>query len=472
MNRLPIVQVFFVSFMLGGCATSAVERNATFVNTYAKANVGASAKWQQSPQDAAAQREFAARLLAAPLTQDNAIKLALALSPAFQAMLSDGAALSAAATQSARLANPIFTFERLTRRDGGVVDIEIGRRLSVSLLEFITLPSRLKVAESIQVQAQLRGAMNVVEMTDNVRQAWVRAVAAQQSLTYFEQVMDAAEASAELAKRLYKVGNFSKLQRARQQVFYADAAAQFARAKQTALATREALTRVLGLDATLADKLQLPPRLPDLPSQPKSETLVTQAAIEQRLDVQMAVAEINGLATKYGLSNLTSYVNVFHAAAIRNSETGKPAQRGVELALSIPLFDWGDAYRSQAQAQYLAATQRVLQTSINAASSVREQYAAWLTAYALSRHYRDEIVPLRKAIADEMLLKYNGMLSSVFDLLADTRAQISSVILAIDAERDFWLADAALQASLLGKPIGGKTTAAATVQMNDAAAGH
>ena len=163
---------------------------------------------------------------------------------------------------------------------------------------------------------------------------------------------------------------------------------------------------------------------------------------------------------------------MFHAAAIRNSETGKPAQRGAELALSIPLFDWGDTYRGQAHAQYLAATQRMIETSINAASSVREQYAAWRTAYALSRHYRDEIVPLRKAIADEMQLKYNGMLSSVFDLLADTRAQISSVILAIDAERDFWLADAALQASLLGKPIGGKTTAAATVQMNDAAAGH
>lgn len=472
MKYFKIVLAYSLALLLGGCATTAIERNVTFVDTYAKANVGASVKWQQNRQDAAAAREFAERLLASPLTQDVAIKLALALSPAFQAVLSDGAALSAAATQSARLANPIFTFERLTRRDGGAVDIDIGRMLSVSLLEFITLPSRLKVAESMQVQAQLRGAMNVVEMTDNVRQAWVRAVAAQQSLAYFEQVMDAAEASAELAKRLYKVGNFSKLQRARQQVFYADAAAQLARAQQSAMATREALIRVLGLDTTLADKLQLPPRLPDLPSQPKSETLVTQAAIDQRLDVQMAVAEINWLATKYGLTKVTSYANLFHVGVIRNSETGKPAQRGVELELSIPLFDWGDTYRSQAHAQYLAATQRVIETSINAESVVREQYAAWRVAYALSRHYRDEIVPLRKAIADEMLLKYNGMLSSVFDLLADTRAQISSVILAIDAERDFWLADAALQASLLGKPVAGTANAAATVQMNDAVAGH
>lgn len=61
-------------------------------------------------------------------------------------------------------------------------------------------------------------------------------------------------------------------------------------------------------------------------------------------------------------------------------------------------------------------------------------------------------MPLRKAISDEMLLKYNGMLTGVFDLLADAREQIASVAQLIEAQRDFWLADAALQSTLLGKP--------------------
>jgi hypothetical protein len=42
-------------------------------------------------------------------------------------------------------------------------------------------------------------------------------------------------------------------------------------------------------------------------------------------------------------------------------------------------------------------------------------------------------VPLRKQIAEENLLRYNGMLIGVFELLADARAQIASVNAAIEA---------------------------------------
>ena len=50
----------------------------------------------------------------------------------------------------------------------------------------------------------------------------------------------------------------------REQVFYAETVAQLARAKQTATADRERLTRLMGL---YGDDLafKLPERLPDLP---------------------------------------------------------------------------------------------------------------------------------------------------------------------------------------------------------------
>jgi len=470
MKKLNISLALITMLAFGGCAATAVEHNAKFVNDYALENIGANAKWHKNSRDRIAAREFAEQLLASPLQRDDAIKLALALSPTFQAMLSDAAAMSAAATQSARLSNPIFTFDRLTSREGAAVDIDIGRMLSVSILELIYLPARIKIAETLQTAARLRGALSVVELADNVRQAWVRAVAQQQSLAYAEQVMDAAEASAELAKRMYKVGNFSKLQRARQQVFYAEAAAQLSRATQSALSTREALIRAIGLDTSLAEKLLLPPRLPDLPAQLKSQAAIVEAGLKQRLDVQMAATELALVATKYGYAKAESYVGALHLAAIRNSETGDPAQSGVKLEFAIPVFDVGDAKRGQAHAEYFAAMQRVFATSINADSNLREQFAAQRVAYELSQHYRHEIVPLRKAIIDEMLLKYNGMLVGVFDLLADTRAQIGSVILAINAERDFWLADAALQASLLGKPAAGASSLNTNAPMSEAAA--
>ena len=78
---------------------------------------------------------------------------------------------------------------------------------------------------------------------------------------------------------------------------------------------------------------------------------------------------------------------------------------------------------------------------------------------------------LRKTISEENQLRYNGMLISVFELLADSRDQVNSVMAALNAEQQFWLADAALQASLIGKPtsagVSGGGAAAA-----EAGAGH
>ena len=95
---------------------------------------------------------------------------------------------------------------------------------------------------------------------------------------------------------------------------------------------------------------------------------------------------------------------------------------------------------------------RAAETAINARSEVREAYGAWRSAYDIARHHQDEIVPLRKQIAEENVLRYNGMLIGVFELLADARQQIASVNAAIEAKRDFWLAQADLDMALIGKP--------------------
>jgi outer membrane protein TolC len=70
----------------------------------------------------------------------------------------------------------------------------------------------------------------------------------------------------------------------------------------------------------------------------------------------------------------------------------------------------------------------------------------------------DEVVPLRKRISDEVLLRYNGMLASVFELLTDSRAQVGSVNAAIEAQRDFWIAQTNLQAAINGNGTGGSST--------------
>ena len=120
---------------------------------------------------------------------------------------------SAEAVQTGRIANPVLGFERIVAGD----ELELGRALSFGLLDLLTLPARQQIA-STRLEARLRLASEVVDHITRVRQAWVRAVAAQQMHQYAQQVFQSAEASAELARRMQSVGNFSRLSRAREQV--------------------------------------------------------------------------------------------------------------------------------------------------------------------------------------------------------------------------------------------------------------
>jgi len=81
------------------------------------------------------------------------------------------------------------------------------------------MPLRHEVESRRFAQTQGMVAMNVLSLAAETRKAWVQAVAAQKSERYAAQVMQAAEASAELARRMAQAGNFNRLQQSREQSF-------------------------------------------------------------------------------------------------------------------------------------------------------------------------------------------------------------------------------------------------------------
>ena len=201
---------------------------------------------------------------------------------------------------------------------------------------------------------------------------------------------------------------------------------------------------------------------------------MSEAAAQQRLDIQLARGQLDMVGKSQGLNLLTSLVDVElgirHDTVFDNAGGTKSNRNGYELGIRLPIFDWGNTKRDALDAQTLAAANRYESTVRNASSQLRESYSAYRTAYDVARHYRDEIVPLRSAMAEENTLRYNGMLIGVFELLADTRDQINSVMSAINTYQQFWLADAALSASITGKPI--STAMMAPAASGGESAGH
>ena len=445
--------------VLSGCASVNFDQAVAKTNEEASAFTSGKLALAQTDQQRKAFDSSAADLLKQPLSQGDAVQLALVNSPALQAMLAENWASSASAAQSGRITNPLFTFERLRAGD----ELEIGRLLSFGLLDLLTLPRRAGIAQRRITQGQLRLTSDVIDQVTQVRQAWVRAVAAQQMLSYARQVFDSAEASAELARRMQAAGNFSKLARARQQVFYTDAATQLAGAQHTATSSREGLVRLLGLNDAQAVQLKLAERLPDLPREPRDPGEVSKLAGMSRLDIRLAQSNFETAAKAQGLNTLTTFTDI-ELGVRRNTKFDDAAGtqntgRGFEIGIRLPIFDWGGNQRDAMNAQTLAAANRLEAAVRVAGSNLREGYSAYRTAYDVARHYRDEVIPLRKTISEENVLRYNGMLIGVFEFLADSRAEVGSVMAAISSEQQFWLADASLQAAVMGKPVMAPTAA-------------
>ena len=456
---------------LSGCASYNLNQGLDRVNRDASSFTQSELNLAKNKEDRDKRLAATTELLAKPVGQKEAVQLLLANSPAFQALLAQNWAEAASAAQSGRISNPTFAFESAVMG----TETELNRFLTFGLLDLITLPQRSAIAKDRVEQAQIRMSAEVVDQVTRVRQSWVRAVAAAQSYNYADQVLASAEASAELARRMESVGNFNKLTRARHQAFYADAATQLANAKQVALLRREELIRLLGLDETQAKQLVLPERLPSLPKQPMTPEDVAKQVSQERLDIQQAKAALNAAAKAQGLNRVTSLTDIelsVRRGSVSDSSTStNSSRRGYEVGVKLPIFDWGDMQRDIMSAQTLAAANQLEATVRSAGSSLRENYAAYRTAYDLSRHFKEEVIPLRKVISEENVLRYNGMLIGVFELLADSRDQIGAVISAIAAEQQFWLTDAALQATLIGRPTS-VGVAAISSTTNNTAAGH
>ena len=434
-------------FTLSGCATFSPDGGFAAVEQTAQARLGKTVQWARSgaEQDRIDQRVNS--LLSQTLTADDAVQVALLNNRGLQATFQDLGIGEAELVQASRLTNPGFSFGRSSRGD----ERETERGLHFNIARLIALPTIGKMEARRFEQTQAMVAMSVLALAADTRKAYYTAVAAEETVRYMRQVKQAANASAELARRMEQVGNFNKLQRAREQVFFAEASLNLARAEQAQRATRERLTRLLGAwgSQTL---FTLPERLPDLPSDVQDLPDIERVALAQRLDVQGARLAAEQTARNLGLTQATRFVNVLELGLLRNGSNEAPSQRGWEIGFELPLFDGGGARVARAQAVYMQTVHRAAEIAVNARSEVREAYSGYRSAYDIARFQRDEVVPLGQRIAEENVLRYNGMLIGVFELLADARTQIAGVNGAILALRDFWLAQADLDMALIGKP--------------------
>ena len=468
----PLVAVTAIGF--GGCAKFSPDGGMLAVQNQTGSVLTQDVVKIKNEADAAAAQARVKELLAKSVTADSAVQIALLNNRGLQAAYNELGISEAQMVEVSLPPAPTISLARLTG-----AELEVERQIVQNVLALLTLPRRREIAEDRFHAAQTRAVEATLKTAAEARRAYYRTVAAGQIVTFLEEARQSAEAISELAKKLGETGAMPKLEQAREYAFYAEVSGRLALGRLRQRSEREKLNRALGLwgDQT---KYRLPANLKSLPGKPEPEGNIEARAVTSRVDLEVARIELAALAKDYGLTDATRYIDVLNVSALSRNEIksvtnvnytlnpGPPAslnrtetaakektpRQGFNIEFQIPIYDFGEARTKRAEETYLQAVNRMIERAVNVRSEAREAYTAYRGAYDIARHFETEVLPLRELISQQELLAYNGMLSDLFSLLMDSRARITANVQAIEAKRDFWLADAELKAAIFGGGAG------------------
>ncbi len=252
-----------------------------------------------------------------------------------------------------------------------------------------------------------------------------------------------------MIRQMTALGHSNIIESAESEILLHQLQASLAKQKLAEVAAKEALIRQLGLWGKHARMIDLPDQLPELPATLVDFEAVEREAIQNRLDLQIARLNLERMAKNLDLTRLNPFLSSIELGPQRETVEGFDGD-GYELELRIPIFDLGGVQNAKARTVFDQAQAQAEVVAITAASESRQALIAYQTTWEVARHFERKMIPLRQRVSQERLLMYNGMLMSVFDLLADVRSAAVLESNYVDAVRDFWLADANLQSAMIG----------------------
>lgn len=455
---MRLVVLALLASLLAACAEFSPDGGMDTVQSGVRREIGKEVVKIANLDDARRAKEQVASLLQEQLSADTAVQIALLSNRDLQATYNDLGISEAAYVQASLPKNPGIS---LMRYGGtGVANFEV--RLIVNLLDLITLPARTKIAAEHYAHAKHAAVLATLSLAADVRRAHVRAVAAGQQVDFLDRARQTADASARLVSRLGEAGQGDQLDQAELAAFYAELSVRVGQARLTARREREALTRLMGLWGGDTG-FKLPGDLPALPKQPETMEAIEVEAINRRLDLLIARHDIAALAQALKLSEATRYVSMLQLAGLFNSESANPLTNtntdinrgGVALDFDVPIFDTGEARLRSARETYMRAVNRLAARAVNARSEARIAYDIYRGTYDIARFYESRVLPLRDVVSRQIALRYTtavntgeNMRVDLFKVLVDTRIRITAAASALDARRDFGLAEVDLQAAL------------------------
>lgn len=444
-----------VPLLLTGCATTDPKPAFDQLGSTVATRIGQRVQWlAQDGQIDEAQNTVRAALQT-NLTPQSAAAIALLNNRGLQAEFEELGISQAELAQASRLRNPILTgFARFPTGGSGVANLE--GELAQDLLDLLTLPVRKKVAAINLEATKLRIAHDILQIAAEAKNSFYTVQARQQLLKRLEAIVEVNEAGADLSTRQRKAGNISELELANQAASFQEAKLELGKTRAQMISDRERLNRSLGLwgantSWTLADSL------PPLPENEIRLDKLESLAVQQRLDLAAARAQLNALGATLRLRGNFRYLPAVSVGVNAERDTDRSWVVGPTLDLEVPLFDQGQAGLAKLAAQYRQAQWRAEALATDIRSQVRQARDGMVAARDLAEFYQKIYLPQRIRIVNETLLQYNAMQVGPLDLVIAKERELTAEREYTEAWRDYWIARTELEKAAGGKLPGDNT---------------
>ncbi|MEO6708399.1 MAG: TolC family protein [Planctomycetota bacterium] len=428
-----------------GCASVSPDKSFREVQALAAERGIAHVRWNQDSRADAEAAQAVHELLEHELTADVAVQIALLGNQRLQATFEELGIAQADLVQAGLLRNPVFYGEVRFPPHPRVSPLELDVVQNFMDLFLLPLRKRLAEAQLESVKAQVAGA--VLELAAKTRVDFYALQAALQMLQLQTTIVEAQSASADAAQRVHDAGNTTDLDLANEKALLAQAQIELVMAEEHMLDAREELTTTLGLPS---GDFSLEPGLPEIPAQEPDAADLEAFALSRRLDLSAARADLEAFARAAGFARYQALNEVNLGLHLEREPEGTTTI-GPSLELSLPIFDRGVAARARALAMLRQSERRYDALVIQARSEVRRERNHVLSARKRAEHFRVTLLPLREQIVQDTLLRYNGMLVGVFQLLQAKQEAIEAGKDYVEALQEYWTARTELELTVGGR---------------------
>lgn len=385
----------------------------------------------------------ASRPTPALLTADEAVRIALKNNREIRAVRAEVGVAEGLASQAGALPNPRLEVEGTPALEGRL-EVAVEMPVTASLLA----PMRRGAALAEADAARRRAEAAEMKLAWQVRAAFYATQAAEQKLALAHQALDARAAGRDATEALYQAGNVVELDAASREASYEFARLRAGGAELELLEAREKLGRLLGLsgeamgfvvDASLPE----PPATLDLGDGAETRALSASlelAELRSRMDASARTAQT---------ARIAGWVPDLAVRGFGEKEGGEWGFGG-GVELTLPIFDRRGGSVAAAESSFDAGLARYEALAGEIRSSVRRARSRLLLAHASAQHWKKVVLPARARLMGQMLLQYNAMQVSVFELLQARRDQLDGELGYVDALRGYWTEAAAYEAALAG----------------------